>query len=779
MTLIITGIAAAVFCWLYEALFGGGFDMLWKVVSMMNFSSVGLVVSGGTLTSKFLGSTDVEPVISYVGRIYPLFSYIAWGIVLLAISITAVNMILNPEWKESPAQTVMRLILVSAMLIAWPYLFTWLCKLLQAAFDAVVSLYPNFDSFIKTHGEIKGTNSWFDLNLLDTLFGNDGEFGTAGPVYGAILGFAFMYECIGASVTYVERYLSFIISAMTAPLAIAFSANKSSEGMIKEWITTMISQALAILASQWMLAVVISMVTDYTAGDHIADNAFTVARLILMMVILSMCRQSEQLLNQFGIRTMNNGDVGRSVIGGFGAMTAAWGTAKNFANSPLVRAGVEGATAKVGGMLGKGPNNAVDPSVPRMMGGAGKDAKKAYQNALTKGDYKTAGTLFGQNYAGTAADKKHGGAQTLGLSKDDKENKNIRDSVLKQAGIDKIKDPKARAQAEKDFWEGFKGAAAARDEAAQKAGDYVDSGGDTNKDFVPTSKEVSDAYDVNSVDGMEGFNANDEPAEPITFSDSRAIDENGNEIGSKEAAVKMNSDDGSSVLIGGSDVLGQTRSLDEFNGNPDYAAGDKVDAKFDAGGHNVQVPENKMRDEKEGRAADAEAAYMQKLSSYVANSNNCTLSSGEAAAMVSDTAIDKNGNVMIGEDGRAMHTTSSSKGSLGNAFIPDGQAHVYYNGDTKYMAIGGHNANTQAEETRYVQLNSDGNGGYNARILTEDENAVAAQHTGYNKNNVKDIGNGKSVVKVESAVDTHKRTVASARNADAELARYSNKNHKK
>lgn len=124
-------------------------------------------------------------------------------------------------------------------------------------------------------------------------------------IVNTIFAIALMSGVVGASITHIERYLSFAIFILFGPVCIAFNSAEETKDTTREWFSGIISQALAIILSIlcWRLFFV-QVVKEWTLFN-----------LVVTLAILSLIKKSEQILNMVGFRTMPSQDAARSFLG--------------------------------------------------------------------------------------------------------------------------------------------------------------------------------------------------------------------------------------------------------------------------------------------------------------------------------------------------------------------------------------------------------------------------------------------------------------------------------
>ena len=134
--------------------------------------------------------------------------------------------------------------------------------------------------------------------------------------FGAILlELALLTSLLGAALQYVERIIGFAIYMILGPIAIAMYASSETEQTAKDWIIGVVSQFLAIFVSLVAWSAFITAAND-THHDSLLNYA-------VLLALLGVMRNSEKILNAFGLKTMRLGDSARSLVAGWGMLTTA------------------------------------------------------------------------------------------------------------------------------------------------------------------------------------------------------------------------------------------------------------------------------------------------------------------------------------------------------------------------------------------------------------------------------------------------------------------------
>ena len=135
---------------------------------------------------------------------------------------------------------------------------------------------------------------------------------------------------LAATITYLERYLSFAVTAYLGPFAMAMTACDDTRRSSVQWLQSFISQMLGIVLSLMFLymgAQALTMSDSFLGGSwsRTSDMFLTgdserlsliILRSVGATVFFSLSRGTEKFLGAFGIQTMHLGDAAQAVAQG-------------------------------------------------------------------------------------------------------------------------------------------------------------------------------------------------------------------------------------------------------------------------------------------------------------------------------------------------------------------------------------------------------------------------------------------------------------------------------
>ena len=207
----------------------------------------------------------------------------------------------------------------------------------------------------------------------------------------------FAFAAIGAALAYFERVISFLIFLYTYPIAVAFSVNKDTSDMFRQWLIGVLSQMVLIVLSTGMMYIGIKIFNDAISNDfwdtavHSIIPFFSIGestkvdvfRIILSINELNKVKNAENILNMYSIRTMPNAstagefgsavgkamNLGRTAINETGKLV---GKTTDIATDVIGGSATGAAAPALGGMGGfhggssgmVDPSGSIDPIVP-------------------------------------------------------------------------------------------------------------------------------------------------------------------------------------------------------------------------------------------------------------------------------------------------------------------------------------------------------------------------------------------------------------------------------
>ena len=231
----------------------------------------------------------------------------AYGVAMMLMSISIVKSFISPFTGDdsiNPAQTAVRaavtIILIGAIFgssFGWSQSYIYYGGLLRL-------IGKWFGTLLSKVGAIPGRG----LTHLFSFKLNPVEY-----IAGILLELALLTSIVGGALQYVERIISFAIYIIIGPIAVSMYASKDTENICSDWIMGVLSQFLAIFIS---LIMWIAFIESAKKGDS------SLLHYAIMIAILGVMRNSEKIINAFGLQTMRLGDSARAAVAGFGLATS-------------------------------------------------------------------------------------------------------------------------------------------------------------------------------------------------------------------------------------------------------------------------------------------------------------------------------------------------------------------------------------------------------------------------------------------------------------------------
>lgn len=148
-----------------------------------------------------------------------------------------------------------------------------------------------------------------------------------------ILMVTLIISVFGAALTYLERVLSLAVSVIIGPVAVAMYVNPDTADTAKQWALSILTQFLAVFISLAMWTAFLNQLSAAFADKPLlSDSGGELFAFAVAIAILSLVKNSEKILNTFGLRTMNLGDSARMVMGGVSTIAGAAMMASRFKN---------------------------------------------------------------------------------------------------------------------------------------------------------------------------------------------------------------------------------------------------------------------------------------------------------------------------------------------------------------------------------------------------------------------------------------------------------------
>ena len=140
------------------------------------------------------------------------------------------------------------------------------------------------------------------------------SFGPAQVVALVALSFALFKGAMEAGIVYVERWLTFALTILFGPVAVAFNASDKTSKSFGDWFMSLITQLLTIMVTIIVFRMYVAsllQLSGISTGTGVTDPLGLFKNLIfnfaLSLALLTLFKHSEQILNSIGLRTIASG----------------------------------------------------------------------------------------------------------------------------------------------------------------------------------------------------------------------------------------------------------------------------------------------------------------------------------------------------------------------------------------------------------------------------------------------------------------------------------------
>lgn len=331
-----------------------------------------IVVKGGFITFTDLLST-IETILSGASIDVGTVLYgIATGLLAICIVLSGIKFMtssIGGKEVDSPNGFVVRTVTAIIMLVGYKTFTNFLLSSLASLVNATTNGVFN----------ISGLNA----DYFETFFKVTADANTAEMVICFVFMFLLVKEMVGASITFVERYLFFGISLLLGPVVIAMYPYSETSFSLKEWIKSILGQVVAILLSLFLFQLFFAQLSAMSeqsffglifntteAGTILGLNG--IAQICVLIVLLTFVKNTEKFCNTIGIHALPSGES-------FRTLQSAYGTAMR-TTGKIINQGKEAINQRRG-LNNVGKNDIIS------IGGKGAGTSGSSNNSITKADY--------------------------------------------------------------------------------------------------------------------------------------------------------------------------------------------------------------------------------------------------------------------------------------------------------------------------------------------------------------------------------------------------------
>lgn len=303
----------------------------------------------GSFFNDLVGADVLSNVIMAIALVVLALNVIAEGLKLMTAPVTGKD-------TPSPYAFISRCALTAVLILAYPYIISYVIQLLNAIKDMPLFDLSNIKaSFADGIQEMKSFNIGVEGNdIIDMLVG-------------IILCVTLLKEMLYATMIYVERYLSFCLFILLGPICIAFYPNEDQKGLLKSWLTGLVTQMMVILLSIFALFLFTQQMSKLGTSGAIGKTE--IAQFVCALGVLELVKNSEQLINMLGLKTIPSGDSARMF------------TSALVSTALMAREALHGGAGKLGMAIAQNSHFTSSSSsmAPGFAGGKGYQDGKGYQ----------------------------------------------------------------------------------------------------------------------------------------------------------------------------------------------------------------------------------------------------------------------------------------------------------------------------------------------------------------------------------------------------------------
>lgn len=339
MTWLLTPFTALI-NWISQCLMNGAIDLM-KHINGLNFNVL-------TMTNK---NSGLVPGLSYINTIIMAIAWALFAMFLWSALIKMMTASMDGNYSSSPTTVVKRLFMAAVLIVAARPIMQLLFENLQAVLDGFLKYFDIAKDF-----SVDLSKAWFtdsDDSIISLLFSA-----------------SIFFNVFTACINFVERYIMLYISYFLCPVAMSMYASEDNNTAVKEYFTSIFSQVVGILlniAIFYCFQLKISSIT-------MDNNDYFLLDWFIATALVSLAKNSEKILNIFGLHTLPSPTSARDFLGGFSSATSAIMGATG-----LARSGAQ-TVAGLGNIVSNGLTGVVSPTKLSDIG------KMATDNGFIKGD---------------------------------------------------------------------------------------------------------------------------------------------------------------------------------------------------------------------------------------------------------------------------------------------------------------------------------------------------------------------------------------------------------
>ncbi len=289
---------------------------------------INVVIEGGfqdfTGLTTYLSQLANTPTLNGVAiNLFSTIRVIAIFIIALNMIFAGIRMMTAPAMgrqAESPVAFFTRCVVAIVAIALYPTIIDGVTRILNAFLAS-----PLFDVSKAQYATGQATGG--ANGILQTVF-NIKDNNLGGILVGIAIAIVFLKDIAFAAIIYIERYASFALYLLLGPICIAMYPNEAQKNVFEEWLKGIVAQILTILVSIACITLFCRQVTLVDTGKAIGINH--TVQLVFAMTLLELVKNSEQIVNMFGFKTIPSGDTARMFLGGFASSLAVFSKADSW-----------------------------------------------------------------------------------------------------------------------------------------------------------------------------------------------------------------------------------------------------------------------------------------------------------------------------------------------------------------------------------------------------------------------------------------------------------------
>ena len=238
---------------------------------------------------------------------------------IIAFFIIALNMIVSGirmmtasatgRAPESPVAFFARCAVAIIAIVLYPTIIDLVTKIMNAFLAS-----PLFDVNTAGSATFSATSQ---ANGIFSTIENIADNGIGGVFISIAVAIVFLKDIAFAAIIYIERYVSFALYLSLGPICIALYPSEAQKNVFGEWLKGILSQMFTILLSIMCITLFCRQVYSMQYLDINTEIGVNkTVQLVFAMALLELVKNSEQIVNMFGFRTIPSGDTARMFLSG-------------------------------------------------------------------------------------------------------------------------------------------------------------------------------------------------------------------------------------------------------------------------------------------------------------------------------------------------------------------------------------------------------------------------------------------------------------------------------